>query len=262
MDLKNYKYISGPCVIENFKDTYDIAKTLKEIHTNLKCEFVFKGSYKKDWRSSVDSFRGLGKSEGLNILNKVKKDLHIPITTDISDIEDVEEVSNIVDIIQIPEYLCMKTSLLEKCAKTGLPINIKKGKGISSNMILKSVEKVKRYNENVIVTNRGSHYGYNDLIVDMRFFKEMKDNNIISCYDGTHSIQKPGLGDGISGGDRKYIETLIKSSIAAGANIIFLEVHSNPNNALCDSNCQYFLKDYRNLLGNMEKWRKFCERSF
>ncbi len=228
--------ISGPCVIEDYPSTLETAAFLKDIAEKLEMPFVFKASYDKANRTSIQSFRGPGISEGLSILEKIKSELDICILSDVHSVEDVEKAADILDIIQIPAFLCRQTDLIVKSAQSGKPLNIKKGQFLAPWDIKNSIEKaVSAGNDQVMITERGTLFGYNNLVVDFRGIKIIQEETgrpVI--FDATHSVQLPG-GDGkSSGGQREFAPVLAKAAVATGVDGIFIEVHKDPDNALCD----------------------------
>jgi 2-dehydro-3-deoxyphosphooctonate aldolase (KDO 8-P synthase) len=228
--------IAGPCVLEDLDLALEIAGQAASICRELGITYIFKGSYDKANRSSVNAFRGPGLKRGLTILANVKQRLGLPVTTDVHEPSQVDEVAEIVDIIQIPAFLCRHTDLLLAAGRTQRLVNIKKGQFLAPQDMINVVNKVfSTGNREVVLTERGSTFGYHNLIVDFRSLSIMKSST--GCpvvFDATHSVQLPGgLGDA-SGGDRKMIPVLAAAAIAAGADALFLELHPNPGQALCD----------------------------
>jgi 2-dehydro-3-deoxyphosphooctonate aldolase (KDO 8-P synthase) len=251
--------IAGPCAIESKEHTFFMAKKLFELSQKLGFQLVFKSSYDKDCRSSNESYLGCGLEDGLNILKEVRESFQIPVTTDISRIDFVKETAEIVDLLQIPAYLCRQTHLLVACGETGKPINIKKGQFMSPWNMKNSVRKiVKRTNNNkIILTERGTFFGYNMLVNDFRSFKIMQGITKHVCYDATHSVQLPtGNGD-ISSGQREFIPSLTRAAISTGLKILFMEVHDNPNSAKSDPATQIDLKTAEYVLHNSVKLYDF-----
>jgi 2-dehydro-3-deoxyphosphooctonate aldolase (KDO 8-P synthase) len=227
--------ISGPCVIENYDDTYEIASLLKEMTRQLDIPFIFKASYDKANRTSVNAFRGPGLVEGLKVLNHIKKDLGLTILSDVHEASEIEAASRVLDVIQIPAFLCRQTDLVLSAAKTGKPINIKKGQFLAPWDIVNIVQKATSTGNNqILITERGTMFGYNNLVVDFRGIKIMKDEGPPVIFDATHSVQLPGGAGKSSGGQRKFAPILARAAIACGADGIFIEVHKDPDNALCD----------------------------
>jgi 2-dehydro-3-deoxyphosphooctonate aldolase (KDO 8-P synthase) len=227
--------IAGPCVIEDFDTTYAIASFLKKRAAELGLHFVFKASYDKANRTSIHSYRGPGLSEGLKILKEIKSRLDLRILSDVHRIQEVESAAEVLDIIQIPAFLCRQTDILLTIAKTGKPINVKKGQFMAPWDMANVAEKIiSSGNHQLWMTERGSMFGYNNLIVDFRGIKILKDMGLPVIFDATHSVQLPGGSGSKSGGQIEFVPTLAKAAIAAGAVGIFMEVHPNPDAALCD----------------------------
>jgi len=227
--------ISGPCVIENYETTREIAGILKDITSKLQMPFIFKASYDKANRTSVTAFRGPGLNDGLRVLKDIKEELGIPILSDVHRISEIPAAARILDIIQIPAFLCRQTDVIIEVAKTGKPVNIKKGQFLAPWDIANVAEKITSAgNRRILITERGTMFGYNNLVVDFRSFMIMRKIGYPVIFDATHSVQLPG-GDGASsGGQREYAPMLSRAAAAAGVDGIFMEVHSNPDKALCD----------------------------
>jgi len=227
--------IAGPCVIENEQITFEIAHEIKRITNKLNIPFIFKASYKKENRTKSNSFCGPGIEEGLEILDRIKQKLNVPITTDFHNAKDITQSGNLVDIIQIPAFLCRQTDLLIAAAKTNQYINVKKGPFLSGESCQFIIEKIKKYGSNkIMITERGNSFGYQDLVVDIRNIPIIKNYNTPVIIDATHSNQMPNQSIGKSGGKPEFIETLSMACVAAGSNGVFLETHPNPQNALSD----------------------------
>ena len=228
--------LAGPCAMESKEISMTTAKKLKEICQKLDINFVFKTSFDKANRSSLTSYRGLGMDEGLEILAEVKKELQVPIVTDIHEAWQAEPTAKVADIIQIPAFLCRQTDLLVAAAKTGKIVNIKKGQFLSPYQMKSIAQKVvDSGNDKIIITDRGTSFGYNNLIVDMRGIQITQDDlGYPMCFDATHSVQIPGGHGTSSSGERRFVTTLAKSAVAAGAKVLFFEIHPDPKNALCD----------------------------
>ena len=232
--------ISGPCVIEEEGLMMRTAEKIKEIAERLSLPLIFKASYIKDNRSSCDFYHGPGLEEGLRILEKVKKEFNLPIISDVHSADQVKSAAEVLDIIQIPAYLCMQTSLVVEAAKTGKIINLKHGQFLSPQNMEKPVKKVESFgNYDILLTERGYVFGYNDLIVDPRAFYDMGQLGYPVIFDITHSIRKYGIpSSDPSGGARQYLSTLARAGVAAGVDGIFIEAHPNPEVALCDAASQ------------------------
>ena len=227
--------ISGPCVIENYETTFEIASFLKELTNRLTIPFIFKASYDKANRTSIDSFRGPGIADGLKILESIKAELDITIISDVHRINEIADAADVLDIIQIPAFLCRQTDFIIEIAKTGKPLNIKKGQFLAPWDIFNVIEKVTSTGNNqILITERGTMFGYNNLVVDFRGIKIMQDSGWPVIFDATHSIQLPGGKGKSSGGQREFAPVLASAAVAAGADGIFMEVHTDPDNALCD----------------------------
>ncbi len=252
--------IAGPCVIEDPGMIHEIASELKRITGELGLPFVFKASYAKDNRSSVRSFRGPGRSEGLAILSKVREELGIPVLTDVHTADEVPEVAERVDVLQIPAFLCRQTSLLEAAGASGAAVNIKKGQFLAPGDISKAVEKVRESgNENVLVTERGTSFGYHNLVVDMRGLVIMGRTGCPVVYDATHSLQLPGSGE-VTGGEREHALPLARAAVATGCDALFLETHPEPERALSDATTQLPLDTIPRFLGELARvWRSVHE---
>jgi len=234
-DSGNFLLLAGPCVVESEKMSFQITEQIKELSDKLRIPFVFKASYRKANRSKLDSFTGIGDEEALIILRKIKESLNIPVITDIHSPEEAKMAAEFVDILQIPAFLCRQTDLLLAAGKTGKVVNIKKGQFLSGASMKFAIDKVlSTGNKNIMLTERGSMFGYNDLVVDYRNIPEMKQTGFPVIVDVTHSLQQPNQSSGITGGNPEMIETIAKAGIAVGADGIFLETHPNPAQAKSD----------------------------
>jgi len=227
--------IAGPCVIEDYEITRHIAATLKDITGRLEVPWIFKASYDKANRTSITSYRGPGPDEGLEILAEIKNEFKIPILSDVHRISEVSAASKVLDIIQIPAFLCRQTDVLIEAARSGKVINIKKGQFLApwdmANVVLKITS---AGNRNILITERGTMFGYNNLVVDFRGLMIMRQTGYPVIFDATHSVQLPGGAGTSSGGQRDFAPLLAKAAVAAGVDGIFLEVHRDPEQALCD----------------------------
>ena len=242
-------FILGPCAIENKDHSFKMADLISNICVKLNINWVFKSCYDKDCRSSINSFHGIGIDEGLKILDEIKSNFKIPVISDFSRYDEAQSVGSVCDILQVPAYLCRQTSVLEAASKTNKVVLIKKGQFMSPWNMKNSVKKIEHFgNDKIILADRGTFFGYNMLINDMRAIKIMSDIGYPVCYDGTHSIQMPTSMGNISGGQREFIPGLVRSSVAMGAQMIFLEVHDNPSKALSDSNTVLNIKYLENIL--------------
>ncbi len=227
--------IAGPCVIEGREIVFSIAERLKEITRDAEMALIFKTSYDKANRTSVDSFRGPGKDEGLAILEAVRKEFDVPILTDVHTPEDVASVGAIVDCIQLPAFLCRQTDLLVEAGKTGKPVNVKKGQFMAPGDMAQAVGKIRSTgNHEILLTERGSSFGYHNLVVDMRSLMIMRQLGCPVVFDATHSVQLPGGAGTSSGGDRRFAPPLARAAAAIGIDALFIECHPCPDQALCD----------------------------
>ncbi len=227
--------IAGPCVIESPEITHEIAVTLKDIASELKMPLIFKASYDKANRTSMESFRGPGLKEGLDILLNIKKSTGLPVLSDVHRITEVEKAAAVLDILQIPAFLCRQTDFIVEVARTGKPVNIKKGQFLAPWDITNVISKVTSTgNRKICITERGTMFGYNNLVVDFRGIKIMQDMGWPVIFDATHSVQLPGGAGSSSGGQREFAPHLAKAATAAGVDGLFLEVHKDPDSALCD----------------------------
>lgn len=241
--------LAGPCVIESELMVMDLAEQLKRITEELPIDFYFKASFDKANRTSIKSFRGPGIEEGIKILKKVKENYNVKIVTDIHEPQQAKLVAEVCDIIQIPAFLCRQTDLLVAAAKTGRPLNIKKGQFLAPWDMKNVVEKVEKYdNKNIILCERGTSFGYNTLVVDMTSLIEMKKIGYPVIFDGTHSVQKPGGNGTSTSGNREYVSYLSKAAMAVGADGLFLETHKNPDIALSDGPNMIRIDDIKTLL--------------
>lgn len=266
IDIKNYLsssangnffLLAGPCVIEGEDMALDLAEQLLNITSRLDIPFVFKGSYRKANRSRLDSFTGIGDEKALRILDRVRRDFGIPVVTDIHEAREAEMAAPYVDILQIPAFLCRQTELLVAAAATGRMVNIKKGQFLAPEAMRFAVEKVRASgNDKVSVTDRGTSFGYHDLIVDMRAIPMMKqacDCPVIT--DITHSLQQPNSASGVTGGMPEMISTIARAAVAAGADGIFMETHRDPSKAKSDGANMLPLADVDDLLQRLSAIR-------
>ena len=234
-DGQSLPLIAGPCVIENKDIVFRTAEKLKIVCEKLKIPFILKSSYDKANRTSIDSFRGLGIEEGLNILSEVKQELEIPVLSDIHEISEINLAKEVLDIIQIPAFLCRQTNLIVEAAKTGKVVNIKKGQFLAPDDVKNIVKKAySTGNENILITERGTTFGYHNLVVDMRTFDIIHKYDIPVVYDSTHSVQLPGAGGTKSSGEREFVPSLLRAAVAAGCDGIFMETHPTPDLAPSD----------------------------
>ena len=227
--------LSGPCVVETEKLTMEIAISLKEMTGELGIPFIFKASFDKANRSSHASYRGPGMEEGLRILEKIRKDLSVPVITDVHEDTPLDEVASVVDVLQTPALLCRQTNFIQNVARQGLPVNIKKGQFTAPWDMKNVVDKAKATgNEQIMVCERGYVFGYNALVSDMRGLATMRETGCPVVFDATHSVQQPGGKGNCSGGERQHVPVLARAAMAAGISGIFMESHPNPDEALSD----------------------------
>jgi 2-dehydro-3-deoxyphosphooctonate aldolase (KDO 8-P synthase) len=246
--------IAGPCVIESEKSCVETAKRIKGITSKLGIPFIFKSSYDKANRLSLDSYRGPGLGWGIETLHKVKKATGVPILSDVHCREDIDEAKEVLDIIQIPALLCRQTDLVMAAAQTGKAINIKKGQFMAPWDIVHIIKKVEATgNRSIIITERGFSFGYNNLVSDLRSLSIMRQFGYPVIYDGTHSVQLPGGKGSSSGGQREFVAGLSRAAIAFGCDGLFLEVHPDPDKALCDGPNMISLKELEKLLKQVKK---------
>ena len=227
--------IAGPCVIESEQLALDTAGALKEICAGLDIPFIYKSSFDKANRSSGDSFRGPGVEEGLRILAEVKRQIDVPVLTDVHEDTNIRQVARVVDVLQTPAFLCRQTNFIHRVASAGVPVNIKKGQFLSPWDMINVVEKAQSTgNENILVCERGVSFGYNNLISDMRSLAVMRDTGCPVVFDATHSVQLPGGQGTSSGGQREFVPVLARAAVAVGVSGLFMETHPNPDKALSD----------------------------
>lgn len=253
--------IAGPCVLESESLSLQIAYSIKKISEEIEMPFIFKASYDKANRSSVNSFRGPGIKDGLKILSRVKKELGVAVASDVHCREEVEEAAEVLDIIQVPAFLCRQTDLLLKIGQTGRAVNVKKGQFLAPDDMGNIVEKIRSTgNENILLTERGTSFGYHNLIVDMRSLAIMGSLGYPVIFDATHSVQLPGSGGSFSGGEKKYVEVLAHSAVAAGCDGLFLEVHPSPGAAPCDAQNMLTPDELKPLLEKAKEIDKIIKR--
>ena len=244
--------IAGPCVIESEAHALGLARALRDITTRAGVQFIFKASYDKANRTSLQSYRGPGLAEGLRVLRRVRDEVGVPILTDIHEPGQAAEVARVADVLQIPAFLSRQTDLLAAAARTGKPVNIKKGQFLAPGDVRFAIAKVTAAgNDQVIVTERGVSFGYNNLVVDMRAFPILRSLGYPVIYDVTHSLQLPGGGDGVTAGQAEFIEPLASAGVAAGVDGVFLEVHERPEQARSDSQNALRLNLLEPLLGRL-----------
>jgi 2-dehydro-3-deoxyphosphooctonate aldolase (KDO 8-P synthase) len=237
---RRFFLIAGPCVIESEQSAIDIAGTLKEITTSLGIPFIYKSSFDKANRTSGNSFRGLGTEKGLAILAKVRKEIGVPVLTDVHDISEIASVAAVVDVMQTPAFLCRQTDFIRACAQSGKPVNFKKGQFLSPHEMLNVIQKARdaaveaNLPDQFMVCERGASFGYNNLVSDMRSLAILRQTHAPVVFDATHSVQLPGGQGGSSGGQREFVPVLARAAMAVGISGLFMETHPDPAKALSD----------------------------
>ena len=254
--------IAGPCVIETEEITLEVAQYLKETSEAMNIPIIFKTSYDKANRTSWDSYRGPGLEKGLKTIKRVKDETGLPVLSDVHCRQDIDQAAAVLDVIQIPAFLCRQTDLILAAAKTGLPVNIKKGQFLSPWEVETAILKVTSTgNRNLSITERGTSFGYNNLVVDIRAIAIIKTFGFPVVFDATHSVQLPGGGGTSSGGQREFAGVLSKAAVAAGANGVFMEVHPDPDSALCDGPNSLPLNQIRPLLAMLKELHSLVRSS-
>jgi len=249
--------IAGPCVIETKNIVFETASVLKEIAENLRIPFIFKASYDKANRSSIKSYRGPGIEKGVEILSEVKETFNIPIISDVHSVIEIKIARDILDVIQIPAFLCRQTDLLIEAGKTGKPVNVKKGQFIAPWEVSNIIEKLKSTgNKQIMITERGTCFGYNNLVVDFRSFPIIRSMGVPVIFDATHSVQLPGGAGTCSSGQKEFIPYLSRAAVACGIDGLFFEVHPQPDKALCDGPNMIPLKEFKNLIESLVEIHK------
>ena len=241
--------LAGPCVLEGLDRCLLIGRTIKEITGRLGIPYVFKASFDKANRSSFNGFRGPGLKKGLEMLQTIKDELQVPIVTDVHTEEQIEPVAKVADIIQIPAFLCRQTDLLYAAAQSGAVVNVKKGQCMAPGDMRNVVDKLHEGGcSQILLTERGASFGYNNLVVDMRTFPIMRSFGYPVVFDGTHSVQLPGGAGTCSAGNREFVPNLVRAAVGAGVDALFMEVHDNPEEALCDGPNMVYLDKLEDLL--------------
>ena len=247
-------FILGPCVLESEEFGWKMARALHEICGRLGAQFVFKASYDKANRTSVKSYRGLGLQEGCRILQEIGKELGVPVTTDVHTAEDATAAAEFIDVLQIPAFLCRQTDLIEAAAKTGRVVNVKKGQFLSPWEVKNIADKLRAFGcERFLFTERGTTFGYNNLVADMRSLYWMRELGNLVCFDATHSVQRPGGGGDTTSGDGILAPVLARAAVAAGCDAVFIETHENPAVAMSDGPNQIPLAQIGALLETLMK---------
>ncbi|MFT8570277.1 MAG: 3-deoxy-8-phosphooctulonate synthase [Leuconostoc pseudomesenteroides] len=245
--------LAGPCAIESYETCAEVAETLKQITDELGINYVFKSSFDKANRSSIDSQRGAGMAAGLKVLAKIKENYHVPIVTDVHEPYQCEPVAEVADVLQIPAYLSRQTDLLLAAGKTGRVVNIKKAQFMAPEDIQTAVNKVATNDQHILVTERGTMFGYHQLVVDMTSLIQMRETGYPVIFDATHSVQVPSGYGNHSGGNRDYAFPLMRAALAIGIDGIFAEVHPNPPEAISDQDSQLYLSKIRPILENANR---------
>lgn len=245
--------LAGPCAIESYETCAEVAETLKQITDELEINYVFKSSFDKANRSSIDSQRGAGMAAGLKVLAKIKENYHVPIVTDVHEPYQCEPVAEVADVLQIPAYLSRQTDLLLAAGKTGRVVNIKKAQFMAPEDIQTAVDKVATNDQHILVTERGTMFGYHQLVVDMTSLIQMRETGYPVIFDATHSVQVPSGYGNHSGGNRDYAFPLMRAALAIGIDGIFAEVHPNPPEAISDQDSQLYLSKIRPILENANR---------
>lgn len=250
---KPFFLIAGPCVIESEQLAMDTAGQLKELTTELQIPFIYKSSFDKANRSSHDSYRGPGIEAGLKVLADVKEKIDVPVLTDIHEDTPLDEVASVVDVLQTPAFLCRQTNYIQAVAKTGLPVNIKKGQFLAPWDMVNVVEKARAVgNDKIMVCERGASFGYNYLVSDMRSLVVMQETGAPVVFDATHSVQMPGGGGKVSGGQREFVPALARAAMAVGISGLFLETHPQPEKALSDGPNSWPMDKMKSLLETLK----------
>ncbi|MBT8007813.1 MAG: 3-deoxy-8-phosphooctulonate synthase [Gammaproteobacteria bacterium] len=254
--------LAGPCVIESEQLAIDSAGQLKEMTERLGIPFIYKSSFDKANRTSVDAYRGPGIEEGLRILAQVKAEIGVPVITDVHEDTPLDEVCAVVDVLQTPAFLCRQTNFIQNFAKQGLPVNIKKGQFLSPWDMKNVTDKAKATgNQQIMSCERGASFGYNNLVTDMRSLAVMRDTDCPVVFDGTHSVQLPGGQGGSSGGQREFVPVLARAAVAAGVAGLFMETHPDPDKALCDGPNAWPLGEMESLLGTLKEIDEAVKRN-
>ncbi|MCF8391905.1 MAG: 3-deoxy-8-phosphooctulonate synthase [Bacteroidales bacterium] len=253
----NFLLLAGPCVVESEKNLFEIAEKMVSLTEKYKIPYIFKASYKKANRSRIDSFTGIGNEEALKLLGKVASHFNIPVVTDIHTAEEAEIAAQYVDVLQIPAFLCRQTDLLIAAAKTGKYVNVKKGQFLAPSGMKFVIDKLRESgNENIMITERGTTFGYTDLVVDFRGIPEMAEYGKPVILDITHSLQQPNQSSGVTGGRPDLIETIARAGISVGIDGIFIETHPEPAKALSDGANMLSLNKMDALLNNLVQLRQ------
>jgi 2-dehydro-3-deoxyphosphooctonate aldolase (KDO 8-P synthase) len=253
--------VAGPCVIESEKMCLDIALRVRDICEELEINYIFKASFDKANRSSLNSFRGPGREQGLRILQKIRDQVGVGIQSDVHSIEDINDFSGVLDVMQIPAFLCRQTDLLVAAAETGKVVNIKKGQFLAPWDVRNIIDKITSMgNHNIIITERGTSFGYNNLVVDFKGLPIIRQFGYPVCFDATHSVQLPGGAGTSSGGQREFVPHLVRAAMAVGVDALFMEVHEDPDNALSDGPNMVTPDDLYEILKNAKLLDKLVKK--
>jgi 2-dehydro-3-deoxyphosphooctonate aldolase (KDO 8-P synthase) len=253
-DNKKFILIAGPCVLENEKTAMDTARYLKKLTIKLKIPFIFKSSYDKANRTSIKSYRGPGAKKGLAILKNIKEELDVPVLSDVHRFEEIDAAAKILDVVQVPAFLCRQTDFITEIAKKARVINVKKGQFLAPWDVANIIEKAKAAgNDNIMITERGASFGYNNLVFDVRSLPIIREMGYPVIFDATHAVQLPGGQGTSSGGQRDMVKYLARAAVATGVDGIFFEVHHNPKKALCDGANSLYLDSLEELLVTLTK---------
>jgi 2-dehydro-3-deoxyphosphooctonate aldolase (KDO 8-P synthase) len=248
-DKAGFVLIAGPCVLENEKTAMDTAQYLKNLTAKLKIPFIFKSSYDKANRTSIKSYRGPGAKDGLAMLKRIKEKLGVPVLSDVHRFEEINAAAQVLDVVQVPAFLCRQTDFIAEIAKKARVINVKKGQFLAPWDVANIIAKAKAAgNENIMITERGTSFGYNNLVFDVRCLPIIRDMGYPVIFDATHAVQLPGGAGTASGGERDMVKYLARAAVAAGVDGVFLEVHHNPEIALCDGANSLYLDSLEELL--------------
>ncbi len=247
-------FIAGPCLVEGREMAFEVASLLSNVREEQGVPIIFKGSFRKANRSSASSFTGIGDREALKVLGEIREHFDMPVLTDVHETHEVELVAKYVDVLQIPAFLCRQSDLLIAAGETGLAVNIKKGQFMAPEDMAGAAEKVTRTgNSRVMLTERGTTFGYHNLVVDFRSIPKMGGTGYPVVYDATHSLQLPSASKGVSGGEREYLLPMARAAVAAGVDGLFFEVHPDPEKAMSDAATQLALRDFPEVVRQMQK---------
>jgi 2-dehydro-3-deoxyphosphooctonate aldolase (KDO 8-P synthase) len=261
-DNTKFILIAGPCVLENEKTAMDTARYLKKLTTKLKIPFIFKSSYDKANRTSIKSYRGPGAKKGLAILRNIKEELDVPVLSDVHRFEEIDAAAKILDVVQVPAFLCRQTDFITEIAKKASVINVKKGQFLAPWDVANIIEKAKAVgNDNIMITERGASFGYNNLVFDVRSLPIIREMGYPVIFDATHAVQLPGGQGTSSGGQRDMVKYLARAAVAAGVDGIFFEVHHNPEKALCDGANSLYLDSLEEILVTLTKINSLVKKS-